>query len=123
MANVGIKTVTFSEALDLLKNEHTSFMIRAKWLKNNDFVNRIIVAHNLKQYIKHDWSYVEGRPKILRMAKKKKDGSISSSYACIESDDILADDWVDLREWKVVTTQEEYEEEIRKIRKTREGFE
>lgn len=113
--NVGIKTITFGEALDQVKNGHTDYMIRSKWLKSPDFINRIINLQNLKRYIKRDWCFVEGVPKVLRMVKKKKSGESVSKYAKIESDDILADDWVDMREWTVVNDGATYEKEIKRL--------
>ena len=111
-----IKLYTFDEALKKLKDKEISMLIRAKYMKA-DFQNRCILLYRTERYVSLGGSCVSGSPDVLWQTTLKKDGGRESTYAKIESDDILADDYIDTSQWTLFEYQKQYDEEIREIPK------
>lgn len=109
--NDNLTLLTFSQALDRIKNKETSYMIRAIWLKSTDFVNRIIIISQI-EHIVYSHSFCSEKAKILWHYIQNKKGGQTGSYAKMGSDDILAEDWLDMNEWKIANNTKEYEKMI-----------
>lgn len=109
--NDSLSLLSFSEALNRIKNKETEYMIRIKWLENADFVNRILIMSKIEHII-YSHSCVSGYPKMLWRYINNKEGGQTGSYARIESDDILSDDWLDMKEWKIANNIKEYDKMI-----------
>lgn len=107
--NDNLTLLSFSEALNRIKNKETEYMIRTIWLKSIDFVNRIIIISKIEHII-YSHSCVSGKAKMLWHYVQNNEGGQTGSYAKIDSDDILADDWLDMNEWKIAKNTKEYEE-------------
>lgn len=101
--------LSFSEALNRIKRKETKYMIRSKWLESTDFINRILIVSKI-EHIVYSYSCVSGKPKILWHYTNNKEGGQIGSYAEIRSDDILADDWLDMSQWNIVNSVKEYDE-------------
>lgn len=113
--NDNLTLISFSEALNHIKNKETKYMIRAKWLEHVDFVNRILNISKI-EHIVYSHSCVSGKPKILWHYVNNKDGGQTGNYAEIGSDDILADDWLNLSDWNIVNNIKEYDEMIQSMK-------
>lgn len=107
-----IKLYKFSEALEKVKKKEMSMLIRAKYMKA-DFQNKCILLYQTERYVKLGGSCVSGNSDILWQTILKEDGSRKSSYAKIESDDILAEDYVDTSDWTLIEDKNQYEEAIK----------
>lgn len=103
-----IKLYTFSEALEKVKKKEMSMLIRAKYMKA-DFQNRCILLYQTEKYVKLGSSCVSGKPDVLWQTILKDDGSRTSSYAKIDSDDILAEDYIDTSEWTICDYKNQYQ--------------
>lgn len=103
-----IKLYTFSEALEKLKSKEIPMMVRAKYMKA-DFLNRCILLYNTERYISLGSSCISGSPDILWQTILKEDGSRTCSYARIDSDDILADDYINTSTWTLCEYKQDYE--------------
>lgn len=112
--NGNLTLLSFPEALNRIKNKETNYMIRAEWLKSVDFLNRILIISKI-EHIVYNHSCVSGHPKILWHYIDNNEGGQTGSYAEVKSDDILADDWLDMREWKIAKTTKEYEKMIMEV--------
>lgn len=104
-----IKLYSFSEALEKLKNKEISMLIRAKYMKA-DFQNRCILLYGTKRYVSLSSSFVSGCPETLKQTVLHNDGNRTTSYAIIESDDILADDYIDTTQWTLFEYRKQYDE-------------
>lgn len=109
---MSIKLYSFDEALNKLKNKEMPMLIRAKYMKA-DFLNKCILLYYTEKYVSLQSSCISGVPNQLRQTVLNEDGTRTSTYAKIESDDILADDYIDSAEWKLFDTKNEYDKEIR----------
>lgn len=107
--NSNLTLLNFSDALNRIKSKETEYMIRATWLKSTDFANRILIVSKI-EHILYSYSCVSGNPKMLWHYINNKEGGQTGSYAKIGSDDILADDWLDMSQWKIVNSVKEYDE-------------
>lgn len=107
-----IKLYTFSEALEKLKKKEMPMLIRAKYMKA-DFQNKCILLYQTERYIKLSGSCVSGNPNVLWQTILQKDGCRQSSYAKMESDDILAEDYIDTSDWTLFDYEEQYDEFIK----------
>ena len=103
-----IKLYTFSEALEKLKNKEIPMLIRARYMKA-DFQNRCILLYKTEKYVRLQYSFILGDPDVLWHTVKNDKGSYTSSYARLDSDDILADDYIDTSTWTLCNYPEEYE--------------
>lgn len=106
-----IKLYSFSEALEKLKNKEMSMLIRAKYMKA-DFLNKCILLYYTERYVSLQSSCISGIPDKLYQTTLNKDGTRTSTYAEIKSDDILAEDYIDTSEWKLFDYKDEYDKEI-----------
>lgn len=107
-----LKLYSFDEALKKLKNNEMPMLIRAKYLEA-DFINKCILLYSTKRYVSLGSSCVSGVPNTLRQTVLNEDLSRTTQYAKIESDDILAEDYIDTSEWKLFEYKDEYDKEIR----------
>ena len=57
--------------------------------------------------VRYGASCIKDRPDILWQSIRE-DGKTVSSAACIETEDLLAEDYIDPRQWTVCKTEEEY---------------
>lgn len=103
-----IKLYTFSEALEKLKNKEIPMLIRAKYMKA-DFQNRCILLYKTEKYVCFHYSFTSGSPDILWQTVQNDEGGCTGSYARIDSEDILADDYVDTSTWTLCDYPKEYE--------------
>lgn len=101
-----IKLLSFSEALELLKAEEIDLLLRAKHMEA-DFSKRCILLYLTDKYVTYGASCVKDRPDILWQSIREN-GKTVSSAACIETEDLLAEDYIDPRQWTVCKTEEEY---------------
>lgn len=106
-----IKLYTFSEALEKLKNKEIPMLIRAKYMKA-DFQNRCILLYKTERYVFLGNSCISGSPDILWQTILKENCSRTSSYAEIESEDILADDYIDTSTWTLCDYVEDYKKAL-----------
>lgn len=107
-----IKLYTFSEALEKVKKKEMPMLIRAKYMKA-DFINKCILLYQTEKYVSFGGSFVSGNPDVLRQTILNKNGSRTSSYAEIESEDILAEDYIDTSDWTLFNYIDDYEEGIK----------
>jgi hypothetical protein len=103
-----IKLYTFSEALEKLKNKEIPMLIRAKYMKA-DFQNRCILLYKTEKYVGFHYSFTSGSPDILWQTVQNDEGGRTGSYASIDSEDILAEDYVDTSTWTLYDYPKEYE--------------
>lgn len=103
-----IKLYTFSEALEKLKNKEIPMLIRAKYMKA-DFQNRCILLYKTEKYVGFHCSFISGNPDILWQTVQNDECRRTGSYARIDSEDILADDYVDTSTWTLCDYPKEYE--------------
>lgn len=101
-----IRLYTFSEALEKLKNGEISKLIRAKYMEA-DFINKYILLYYTKKYISLSNNVVDGKAKILTQTVLDN-GVQTTSYAKIESDDILAEDYIDTSDWTLIESKKDY---------------
>ena len=104
-----IKLYSFNEALEKLKNKEISKLIRAKYM-DADFQNKCILLYRTEKYVELCGSCVAGKPDCLWQTVMKDKSGQTSSYAYIESDDILAEDYIDTTQWTLFETREKYDE-------------
>ena len=64
------------------------------------------------EHIIYSHSCISGNSKILWHYINNKEGGQTGSYAKVGSNDILADDWLDMREWKIANNTKEYDKMI-----------
>lgn len=110
-----IKLYSFSEALEKLKNKEISMLIRAKYMKA-DFQNNCILLYDTEKYVCFHYSFVSGQPDILWQTILEEDGTRTGSYAKIESEDILAYDYIDTSAWTLCNYKQDYEKAIKNSR-------
>ena len=106
-----IKLYTFSEALEKLKNKEIPMLVRAKYMKA-DFQNRCILLYNKEKYVGFHYSFTFSSPDILWQTVQNNEGGRTSSYAQIDSDDILADDYIDTSTWTLCNYKQDYEKAL-----------
>ena len=106
-----IKLYTFSEALEKLKNKEIPMLIRAKYMKA-DFQNRCILLYSTEKYVGFHYSFTSGHPDILWQTIQNNEGGRTGSYARIDSEDILADDYVDTSTWTLCDYKQDYEKAL-----------
>ena len=108
-----IKMYSFDEALKKLKAKEISMLIRAKYMKA-DFQKHCILLYQTDRYVYLDKSCCSGSPDMLwQTFLDRKSDVRTSSYAQIESDDILAEDYIDTNQWVLIKNQKQYDEEIK----------
>jgi hypothetical protein len=103
-----IKLYSFNEALERLKKNEISMLIRAKHMKA-DFQNKCILLYSTERYISLGSSCISGKPDILWQTILDNEGNRESKLAYIESDDILAEDYIDTSQWTLCDTREKYD--------------
>ena len=76
-----------------------------------DFINRCILLYDTKKFVKLKPNWCSGRPDALYLSKQKeKNAGLTTSLASIESEDILACDYIDTNEWTLFDDKKKYEE-------------
>ena len=113
-----IKLMSFSEAIDKLKKNELTILVRAKYMEA-DFTNRCILLYNTSKYITLGNSCASGSPCCLWQTIKKENGERSSSYAKVDSDDILAEDYLDTSQWNICYYKDDYDKFIQNLDKKR----
>ena len=111
MKIMDIKLYTFGEALEKLKNKEIPMLVRAKYMKA-DFQNRCILLYLTDRYVYLGGSCVSGSPDILWQTVRNNEGGRTSSYARIDSEDILADDYIDTSTWILCDYKQDYEKAL-----------
>lgn len=102
-----IKLYTFSEALEKLKKNEITRLIRAKYM-DADFIHKCILLYNTSKYIALGTQY------CLWQTTKNEKGERVSSYAKVDSDDILAEDYIDTSQWTLCNCKDDYNNFITK---------
>lgn len=108
-----IKLYSFSESLDKLKKKEIPMLVRAKYMKA-DFQNGCILLYNTEKYVRFYNSFTSGEPDILWQTVLQNDGTRTGCLAKIDSEDILADDYIDTSTWVLCDYKQDYEKVIRK---------
>lgn len=111
-----IKLYSFGEALEKLKKKEINLLVRAKHM-DADFINKCILLHNTSRYISLGKSMVSGSQQCLWQTVKKENGERVASYAKVDSDDILAEDYIDTNQWTLCYYKEEYDKFIQNLLK------
>lgn len=107
-----IKLYTFSEALEKLKKREITMLIRAKHM-DADFTNKSILLYNTSRYIGLGASCVSGSKDCLYQTVKNEKNERVTSYAKVESDDILAEDYIDTSQWTLYNYKNDYDKFIK----------
>lgn len=108
-----IKLYSFSEALDKLKKKEIPMLVRAKYMKA-DFQNNCILLYNTEKYIGFHYNFISGHPDILWQTVLEANGTRTGCLAKIDSEDILADDYIDTSMWILCDYKEDYKKAITK---------
>lgn len=103
---MNINLLSFSECLSKVKAGKMPYMIRMRWL-SADYINRVVLLYNTNHLRLH-FSCQAGLPKTLQYYKCAYDKAQTSEIANVPSDDLLADDWLDLNGWAIAKTKDSY---------------
>lgn len=103
----------FSEALEKIKKGEISALIRLKWVEAS-YDPRIIKMW-LTENIRLEYSCVSGNEKCLWHWVRNSKGEMSGSRADVPSSDILAEDYIDTRQWILSQNREDFDKVYKQI--------
>ena len=107
---------SFEEAFKKLKNKEIPYLIRIKDVVA-DFNNKHLLLYKCNKCYFLKWESV-GENYVQHMyVRTYTNSGYSETYAKLESDDLLANDYMDISDWIIFKNKKEYNEELLKNNK------
>lgn len=97
-----INIIPFGEALEKLKKKEMPVLVRMKYL-DADYSNRCVLLYNTQKYLSLDDNT------LYQNVLTEEINKVRTCRAKLDSEDLLADDYLDVSDWNVLFYKSQYE--------------